>query len=342
MYNPYHTQANNDIAGTAQSIGQNQYENHYQQQQQPQHRGTHNQQFNTNNINSNQFGNPNGNPYNQGQAAGQQPVGGNGFGSNNNFMGGVSGGMNSFFNDPASQMGLQFSQSAFNASQQYMQNNLQQIVGNEDIKYYFKVSNAYVLKKLLLIVFPYRNKSWIRQTLNSNGNSNGNVAQGDIYATPIDDVNAPDLYIPSMAFLSYILLWALDAGMRGDFHPEMLGYATTRTLAFYMMDVVLLRTSFYILGIGSKNSKLWDLVSYTGYKFVPILLLLIIEITSGNSVVIRYLGLALLVFSHGFFMMRSLRYVVLPGGGSGESRIKLQCLFAYCFAIQGVFIWLLS
>ncbi|KAG7857248.1 hypothetical protein KL919_003885 [Ogataea angusta] len=51
--------------------------------------------------------------------------------------------INTFFNDPAAQMGLQFSQSAFNASHQYMQQNFGQLVANQDIKYYFKVSNQY-------------------------------------------------------------------------------------------------------------------------------------------------------------------------------------------------------
>lgn len=252
---------------------------------------------------------------------------------------------NQFFNDPTTQMGLKFSQTAFNASQNYMQQNLEQFVSTNDIKYYFKVSNAYVLKKLMLIIFPYKNKGWIRQTKGDPNNNNNSNNVTEVYASPIEDINAPDLYIPTMAFLSYILVWALEEGVKGDFHPEMLGYATTRTLAFYIMDFILLRASFYVLGIGSRNSKMWDLVSYTGYKFVPILLMLLMGIFSNGSVITKYIGLFALVFSHGFFLMRSLRYVVLPGGGygnGGESRLRIQCLFIYCFVVQGVFMWLLS
>lgn len=366
MYNPYLSQLGNE--GQEQTQGQgvrgNVQDASAYKQQQPQQPSYWN-----NDAPGQQQGNPymNQNGTNQhipqqqqhhqqqqqqqgyGRSQGQGHVQGQGQGHGGS-------GMNTFFSDPTTQMGLQFSQTAFNASQQYMQQNLGQFVSNENVKYYFKVSNAYVLKKLLLIVFPYRNKSWIRQVSNNgnvngahgngNGNGNGNGGVGvEGYATPIDDINAPDLYIPTMAFLSYILVWAIDAGMRGDFHPEMLGYATTRTLAFYLMDFILLRVSFYILGIGSKNSKLWDLVSYTGYKFVPILLLLIIEILTGQSMIVRYAVLTALVFSHGFFMMRSLRYVVFPNGGNefgGESRIRLQYLFLYCFVVQGVFVWLLT
>lgn len=332
MYNPYQGQVRGEQPSQGPDPGQSSYwsgdqnaastqgaqHSQYQPQQQQQQQQQRQQ-------------------YSAGQFQGQQAQGGYGMPASGSNAAGTH--FNTFFSDPAAQMGLQFSQSAFNASQQYMQQNLQQFVSNEDIKYYFKVSNAYVLKKLLLILFPYRNKSWIRQTKSEVGTGNG----GDVFATPIEDVNAPDLYIPTMAFLSYILVWALGEGVKGDFHPEMLGYATTRTLAFYIMDFILLRISFYVLGINSKNSKLWDLVSYTGYKFVPILVLLVLEFLTGYSVVVRYIGLIVLGFSLGFFMMRSLRYVVLPGGGfGGESRMRMQYLFAYCFIVQGLFIWLMT
>lgn len=317
MYNPYQGQVNNQPNFSNQNKDSHGFAN--QQPQQPQHhqqQQQHQQQFGNNSYQSQQQ-------------------------TNSNMQGGINNGnFNSIFTDPAAQMGLQFSQTALNASQQYMQNNLQQFVSNEDIKYYFKVSNSYVLKKLMLILFPYRNKTWVRQ-LRSSSENNG--ASNEAHATPIEDVNAPDLYIPTMAFLSYILVWALGEGVKGDFHPEMLGYATTRTLAFYIMDLILLRISFYILGISSKNSKIWDLVSYTGYKFVPIFIILLFDtLTNISSIVVKYCIMGILCFSFGFFLMRSLRYVVLPNGGiGGESRMRMQYLFAYCFLVQGLFVWLM-
>lgn len=335
MYNPYQGQVKGEQPGERAGAGQSPYWSGDQQTastQAQQHAQYLQQQQQHHNQFQGQF---------QGQNLGQQLQGQYGNAANGNNGAGTQ--FNTFFNDPAAQMGLQFSQSAFNASQQYMQHNFQQFVLSEDIKYYFKVSNAYVLKKLLLILFPYSNKSWIRQNKSDVNGSAGGSNAAELFATPIEDVNAPDLYIPTMAFLSYILVWALGEGVKGDFHPEMLGYATTRTMAFYIMDFILLRISFYVLGINSKNSKIWDLVSYTGYKFVPILVLLVLESLTGYSAVVRYVGLVVLVFSLGFFMMRSLRYVVLPGGGfGGESRIRMQYLFAYCFIVQGLFVWLMT
>ncbi|GMG37410.1 unnamed protein product [Ambrosiozyma monospora] len=213
------------------------------------------------------------------QQAGHVPGAGVGLGDNISGAGNPNMNFNTFFNDPAAQMGLHFSQSAFNASQQYMQNNFGQYVGNSsDIKYYFKVSNSYVMKKLFLILFPYRNKTWTRQFRTSTEvGANGSAQATEIYATPIEDVNAPDLYIPLMAFMSYIIFWALLSGFEGDFHPQLLGYATSKTFAFYFLDVLLLKAFFYLLSIPSKNSKIWDLVSYSGYKFVSVFVLMMIN-----------------------------------------------------------------
>lgn len=246
--------------------------------------------------------------------------------------------LNSMFGaDPTTQMGLQFGQTAFNASQAYMKNNLEQFVGsNDDIKYYFKVSNSYVLKKLGLILFPYRNTTWTRQVIpGSNGSSDS-----DSFATPLNDSNAPDLYIPSMSLLTYIVAWALVEGIRGDFHPEMLGYTTTRTLAFYLIDVCFAKVGFFALGIDNRGGKIWDLASYSGYKFVPVLMIILIEAMT-DSTLVKYLAILLLTFSLGFFMMRSLRYVVLQTGGETK-RMRSQFLFLYCFLLQGLLLWLLS
>lgn len=249
---------------------------------------------------------------------------------------------NNFLGDPAAQMGMQFSQSAFNASQQYMQQNLKQFVSEENIKYYFKVSNGYVLQKLTLILFPYKNKTWTRQ-YRASTDQQGNSVQ--VYATPVDDTNAPDLYIPSMALVTYILLWAVFSGVTGDFHPQMFGYAMTRTLAFYILDLLILKVSFYALGIS--KPKIWDLAAYSGYKFVTVTLVMIAKNVLGSYTFLLASFVAL-VFALGFFLMRSLRYEVLPSGmdsgsiSSGSKRLRSQFLFIYSFLLQAIMVWLMA
>lgn len=45
---------------------------------------------------------------------------------------------------------------------------------------------------------------------------------GSKHARPINDENAPDLYIPVMAFVTYILLTGYVKGTKNTFTPEVL------------------------------------------------------------------------------------------------------------------------
>lgn len=41
------------------------------------------------------------------------------------------------------------------------------------------------------------------------------TGQMEGYAAPREDINSPDLYIPVMAFVTYVLLCGLAAGRKG-------------------------------------------------------------------------------------------------------------------------------
>ena len=113
-----------------------------------------------------------------------------------------------FFNDPATALASQFARSGFEHSNQYLQENFGSFAAfsGVDIKYYFQVSNSYVFRKILLILFPYRHKDWNRISTKGTGQSQ--------YLPPSHDINAPDLYIPLMSFVTYILLWAAFEGLK--------------------------------------------------------------------------------------------------------------------------------
>ena len=85
------------------------------------------------------------------------------------------------------------------------------------LRYYFQVDTNYVLEKLSILAVPYRHKEWGRTMMLT-------VDEGPpVMQPPKMDVNAPDLYVPLMAFLTYILLVGFVAGASGRFTPEMLG-----------------------------------------------------------------------------------------------------------------------
>lgn len=193
---------------------------------------------------------------------------------------------------------------------------------------------------MLLVLFPWRHKPWSRQIQRSEG-----TGVPDGYATARDDINAPDMYIPVMSFTTYVLLSSVFAGLHGTFHPKILGYVASKAVAFMLMELVMLKLGTYLLSAGS---KLLDFIAYSGYKFIGITVtMLLSSLMPGASVkwgVFLYTALA-----NSFFLLRSLRYILLPDSSSGSSATynpsqrqrRIQFLFVYSFVFQIVFMWFL-
>jgi hypothetical protein len=70
-----------------------------------------------------------------------------------------------------------------------------------------------------------------------------------------------------MALVTYILLAALQAGLRGRFHPQVLGQTASTALAVLVLDFFFVKTGCYFLNVQG-NGQAVDLIAYGGYKFV--------------------------------------------------------------------------
>ena len=145
------------------------------------------------------------------------------------------------------------------------------------LKHYFNVTTPYVLRKLLLVLFPWRHKPWSRQQRPSTtGGAQDQASYSYYFLPPRDDLNSPDMYIPVMAFVTYILLSTLLAGLRGAFHPEVMGLTATTAFVVVVLEILGLKFGTYILSI-SNDSQLLDLVAYSGYKFVGVIVTLVVS-----------------------------------------------------------------
>ncbi|CAI5971380.1 unnamed protein product [Closterium sp. NIES-65] len=159
------------------------------------------------------------------------------------------------------------------SSRAYVQNNVGKYLASTDFRhyfhvgkyfastdfhYYFHVNDAYVRNKLKIIVFPFLHKGhWTRVA--------EQVAGGLTYKPPCNDINAPDLYIPAMAFATYVVLAGLSAGLLGRFAPAFVNARVGKGLIGWFLEVLLLRTILYSLASG--DAPLLDLVAYAGYMF---------------------------------------------------------------------------
>ena len=127
------------------------------------------------------------------------------------------------------------------------------------------------------MLFPWRHKPWSRQQRPAASGSGPDQSSYSYYfLPPREDLNSPDMYIPVMAFVTYILLSTLLAGMRGNFHPEVMGSTFGYALFVVIVEILILKLGTYLLAI-TNESQLLDLVAYSGYKFVGVIVTLLIS-----------------------------------------------------------------
>lgn len=169
------------------------------------------------------------------------------------------------------------------------------------LKYYFDVDNSYVLRKVLLILFPFYHDVWRRKLKDAQG-------EVPIYFSPREDINAPDLYVPLMALVSYIVLLGVAMGIEGDFRPERLGITSSYVLVIALIELFVVKFGSFIFGIGL-NVSILDITPYVIYKYVAVNIILIVGLLLGFHGTVAsflYLGSALM-----FFLLRSFRNILL-------------------------------
>ncbi|KAI7902414.1 YIF1-domain-containing protein [Cokeromyces recurvatus] len=220
------------------------------------------------------------------------------------------------FNDPAAQMGMQFAGSAMAQGHAYVEKNFNRWVNLPALRHYFNVSNTYVMSKIRLLLFPWRHSSWNRLIMRSE------TGQIEGFKPPREDINSPDLYIPVMAVVTYVLLCGLSAGLHKNFHPELLYIAVSTSAAVIFWEIVYTRLGCYFLSIPFEGSML-DLLCYYGYKFVGIIVTDIVRLVGGKGY-ISWLIFFYTGFCVSFFLLRSMRYVILPDAAAGPSTMNPQ------------------
>lgn len=90
------------------------------------------------------------------------------------------------------------------------------------------------------------------------------------------------MYIPIMAFTTYVLLSTMIAGLNGKFKPELLGITFSNASVIIILELVLLWLGRYFLNINSE-SQIYDLVAYSGYKFVGVIVTIAIAAISNGG-----------------------------------------------------------
>ncbi|KAL7728760.1 hypothetical protein ACLKA6_004126 [Drosophila palustris] len=244
-------------------------------------------------------------------------------------------------------MAMQYGQRLADQGKQLVENQFEKWVPVAKLKYYFAVDNAYVGRKLRLLFFPYVHKDWSLKY------------DQEHPVQPRYDINAPDLYLPTMGYITYVIVAGLLLGMQNRFSPEQLGIQASSAMAYSIFELVIYSISLYVMNVKT-SLKTLDLLAFTGYKYVNIVVCLLMSTLFFRSG--YYIALAYTSFAFGFFLLRTLRTKLLqdnsptaPSGAinydpygnpqqfdySGGRKRKLYFLFIV-IAGQMLFAFLLS
>ncbi|EGR30633.1 hypothetical protein IMG5_127370 [Ichthyophthirius multifiliis] len=191
---------------------------------------------------------------------------------------------------------------------------------NENVRAYFDVDNIYVLKKLKIILAPFLYRGeWISQ--NDYTDNNG-ISQSN---SPKENIHAPDLYIPLMGLITFVLVSCLSAGIGENFKPEIIQINTSFCLLITFLEIFLFKFLFYLVNI--TNVTILNMMSHLSYRYISLTLVMISNIIIGGWIT-AFLMIYLLGSSI-FFVFKTLRrYMNTLSDNFGIIYIyKYICLF---------------
>ncbi|KAK3414497.1 hypothetical protein EUGRSUZ_H00367 [Eucalyptus grandis] len=212
------------------------------------------------------------------------------------------------------------------SSSEYVQSNISRYFS--DPQYYFQVNDQYVRNKLKVVMFPFLHRGhWTRITEPVGGRLS--------YKPPIYDINAPDLYIPLMAFGTYVVLAGVLLGLQGMFSPEALNWLFVKGSLGWCMQVGLLKVT--LLSLGSGEAPLLDIVAYAGYTFTGLCLAIL------GKIVLRYTYFVLMPWTclcMGIFLVKTMKRVLFAEVRSYDSSRHHYLLIFIALAQFPLFMWL--
>lgn len=234
-------------------------------------------------------------------------------------------------NDPMANMAMQYGSSLAGQGKDLVNKNLEKYVSTSKLKYYFAVDTAYVGKKLLMLFFPYSHTNWSIKF------------DQDQPVAPRFDENAPDLYIPVMAFVTYVLVSGIVLGTQDRFTPEQLGLQASTALVWIIIELIAIMLSLYVMNL-STELKYMDVLSYTGYKFVGMIFSLLggmLFQSTGYYGVLAWFSIAIV-----FFLVRTLKSQIMPRseteGFSGTGTKRSLYLILSISLSQPLLMWWLT
>jgi len=216
----------------------------------------------------------------------------------------------------------------------YMKSGIQSYFSFDMFKYYFDVNNSYVVRKIKLILAPYLEISEWKRMQNEYDQSQSMMPASQ-------DIQAPDLYIPMISLITYVLIVGFILGTDNRFDPEILGIKTTKCVVLWLLEVGIIKIGFFMLHI--TNAPFFEVLSYSGYKFIGLVLNEVIAVMFGQ--LFYYVSLLYTGGMIAIFMIKTLRRFTHHNTMAehiGTVSSKRQTFLYVCGGMQILMLWILG
>ncbi|CAD8063740.1 unnamed protein product [Paramecium sonneborni] len=137
-------------------------------------------------------------------------------------------------------------------------------------RFYFDVDNMYVVKKSIMTIAPYLYRgNW---TLNSEFQA----------ISPTENVHAPDLYLPLMSLITFVLLRCLSLGIydKSSFNPGYIVESFWKCFVISLLELIIIKIVFCFMDGIRVNTV--DLISHLNYRYCSLCALMIFNILTNN------------------------------------------------------------
>lgn len=152
---------------------------------------------------------------------------------------------------------------------------------------YLNVSHRYVWERVVQLIFPFAANRFAYSGMAGTDFGSSEAA----LRLTAEPWRSADLYVPMMALMTYVILYAAGRG-GSDFHPDIL-YDTAAFAGLLVgVEVGVARTSCYLLGMPSL--AFWESAGVAGYKFVHLSVVLffrLVFLRGGEQVSLVYWSL---------------------------------------------------
>lgn len=208
---------------------------------------------------------------------------------------------------------------------------------------YFNVNHGYVLRKMLwqLVPVPMPKKKSAEGEIGGEKDWSVRLLEGLEV-----EIEEPDMYIPVMSFVTYVLLCGLVRGLQEQFNPEILSSTMTFSMVVAILEVTVAKAALFMAG--AVNAPIFDLAALFGYKYLHLSVQIVLGVLLGRGVkpegiLYRFLALCLMA-SCGAALFQAIRKLARMQPTSNQEAMAAnlhQILLKALPVMQVIFYWLL-